>query len=187
MSESVNSLHMLVGEVLRRRETDSRFRANVSRGLNPLTEQYAYPWVLPHVPSPYEQVVYLRVAGLVASYPNIPHSDKPTLGQSFRVLSEQRSGKRVDDETYQKHDAIAARLVSLQDQDLDGAVDTLRRLFDLNKKVQVPVNYFALARMLSRWGSGQSEASLAVRRRTLGDYYGAWSIKSFAPIESVDD
>lgn len=172
MSEQAESLNALVGEVLRRREKDSRFRANVARGLNPLTERYAYPWVLPRVHAPHEKILFLRVAGIVASYPEIPNSGSYSLGATFRKLSRKRNGENVDDD---KPDAVASRLMTLEDFDLEAAVETLRRLFDLNKQTQIPTNYFALAHTLSRWGNGQSDASLKVRRRIIGDYYGAWS------------
>ncbi len=171
MSDIPDSLERLIGEVLARRENDARFRANVSRGLSPQTETYAYPWVLPSVPESKNKTVFLRAAGLVASYPQIANGEK-SLGKSLQELTFRRTGEYPKAD---KPDIVATRLALLQEQDLEGAVDLLRRFFDLNKEAQIPMNYFAIARMLAHWGNGQSPESQSVRERPLGDYYGAWS------------
>ncbi len=173
MPNTESPLNRLIGEVLARRDQDTRFRANVARGLYPIHERYAYPWVLPLVTDERDQTLFLRVAGLIASFPEIPHSDKFSLGGSFRQLSIRKSpnGQIEPD----KPDPIASRLITLEEEDFEGAIDVFRRLLELNNKERVPVNYFKLGRRLQYWGDGQSETSQDVRRKTLGEYYGAWA------------
>lgn len=173
MSEVQDPLFALVGETLARRRTDPRYRSSVARGLDQATEHYAYPWVLGFVGEPRQKTAYLRAAGLAAAYHDVPQADHTPLGASLRRLSLQRADVTTLDPA--KPDLIASRLATFHEQDLEAAVSTIRRFLDLARDTRVEFDFFALARLLTRWGNGFTEASQAVRTRTIGDYYGAWT------------
>jgi CRISPR type I-E-associated protein CasB/Cse2 len=166
-------LNSLIGETLGRRESDARFRAHVARGLDPATEHYAYPWVLGFVENPRAKTAYLRAAGLAAAYPAVKQADRVPLGVSLKRLSLHRSGGKALDPG--SPDVIASRLTNFHEQDLEAAVATIRRFLDLARGTSVGFDFYAIARLLARWGNGFTEASQAVRSRTIGDYYGAWT------------
>lgn len=166
-------LNALMGETLARRDKDARFRANVARGLDRVTEHYAYPWVLGFAEEPRNKTVYLRAAGLAAAYPDVEQSDRIPLGESLKRLSLQKSGAKSLNPA--NPDLIASRLATFHEQDLEAAVSTIRRFLDLARGTTVGFDFYAIARLLSRWGNGFTEASQAVRGRTIGDYYGAWT------------
>ncbi|WP_183164392.1 type I-E CRISPR-associated protein Cse2/CasB [Arthrobacter oryzae] len=172
MSEIRDSMRELMGEVLARRDTDPRYRAGVARGLDMMTEHYAYPWVLRFVDQEKDKAAYLRAAGLCAAYRDIPQAGKP-LGASLRALSLHRSGKKSLDPA--DPDVIASRLAGLQGQDLENAAATIRRFLDLARGSGVGFDFYRIGRLLSRWGNGFTEASQKVRSTTIGDYYGAWT------------
>lgn len=166
-------LNALISETLARRGKDSRFRTNVARGLDQTTEHYAYPWVLGFVEEPRHKTVYLRAAGIAATYQDVKQSDRMPLGQSLKRLSLHRSGAKTLDPA--NPDLIASRLAIFHEQDLEAAVSTIRRFLDLSRGTAVGFDFYAIARLLSRWGNGFTEASQTVRSRTIGDYYGAWT------------
>lgn len=166
-------LAALIGETLARRRTDPRFRSSVARGLDQATEHYAFPWVLGFVEEPRYKQAYLRSAGLAATYQDVRHAPGTPLGASLKKLSLVRSGGASLDPA--KPDLIASRLATFHEQDLEAAVATIRRFLDLARGTDIGFDFHAIARMLSRWGNGFTEASQAVRTRTIGDYYGAWS------------
>lgn len=174
----------LIGETLGRRESDSRFRANVARGLDPVTEHYAYPWVLGFVEEPRAKTAYLRAAGLAAAYPSVKQADRVPLGVSLKRLSRHKSdGKPLDPGS---PDVIASRLTTFHEQDLEAAVATIRRFLDLARGSSVGFDFYAIARLLARWGNGFTEASQAVRRRPIGDYYGAWTNDHTLPTKNQE-
>jgi CRISPR type I-E-associated protein CasB/Cse2 len=168
----------LVSEVLARRDSDTRYRSAVARGVDATTEHYAYPWVLRFVTSERDKTAFLRAAGLCASHRDIPQASRP-LGVSLRLLSLHKSGKKTLDPG--EPDVIAARLATLQEQDLEQAAATIRRFLDLARGSGVAFDFYRIGRMLSRWGNGFTEASQTVRSQTIGDYYGAWSFTPDTP------
>ncbi|MBT2520862.1 type I-E CRISPR-associated protein Cse2/CasB [Arthrobacter sp. ISL-28] len=178
MTEIRDSMKELVGEVLARRDTDVRYRSGVARGLDRTTEHYAYPWVLRFVDQEKDKTAYLRAAGLCATYRDIPQANKP-LGASLRALSLHRSGAKSLDPA--EPDVIASRLASLQEQDLEQAAATIRRFLDLARGTGVGFDFYRIGRLLSRWGNGFTEASQTVRIKTIGDYYGAWTLTPTEP------
>lgn len=173
MTTALSGLTSLMTEVLARRDTDSRYRASVARGLDETTEHYAFPWVLRWVYREQNRPAYLRAAGLAARYADVPHAPGTPFGASLRRLSLQRSNELHLDP--QKPDLIAARLASFQEQDFEQAVSTIRRFLDLARGTGVHFDFVRLAGLLAQWGTGFDERSLAVRSRTIGDYYGAWT------------
>lgn len=166
-------LDALMGRTLSLRDSDARFRSNVARGLDRATEHYAYPWVLGYVEEPHQKTAYLRSAGLAATYPNVRNAEWTPLGASLKKLSLSKSKEKTLDPT--KPDLIASRLATFHEQDIEAAVSTIRRFLDLARGTDVGFDFHAIARMLSRWGNGFTEASQSVRGRTIGDYYGAWN------------
>lgn len=184
MAEVKDPLNDLMGETLARRKSDPRFRSSVARGLDQVTEHYAYPWVLGYVDEPRQKTAYLRAAGLAAAYPDVTHTPKIPLGTSLKRLSLSRSQEKTLDPA--KPDLIAARLATFHEQDLDAAVSTIRRFLDLARGTDVGFNFNAIAWLLSRWGNGFTEASQEVRTRTIGDYYGAWTNDSIKPTDSIN-
>jgi CRISPR type I-E-associated protein CasB/Cse2 len=172
MAEGRDTIEELVGEVLARRDSETRYRSAVSRGLEETTEHYAYPWVLRYVGTEREKAAHLRTAGMCATFRDIPQVNRP-LGASLRALSMHRSGKKTLDPA--EPDVIASRLANLQEQDMEQAAATIRRFLDLARGTGIGFDFYRIGRLLSRWGNGFTEASLKVRAQTIGDYYGAWS------------
>lgn len=179
VTEAKEPLYSLLGETLRRRGKDARFRSNVARGLDQTTEHYAYPWVLGYVDEPRQKTAYLRAAGLAAAYPDVRHAERTPLGGSLKKLSLSKSKEKSLDPA--KPDLIASRLATFHEQDLEAAVSTIRRFLDLARGTDIGFDFFAIARMLSRWGNGFTDASRSVRTRTIGDYYGAWTNDNAMP------
>ena len=172
MTEKRDGIKELIGEVLARRDVDTRYRSSVARGVEATTEHYAYPWVLRFVDDERGKTAMLRAAGLCAAYREVPQASRP-LGASLRALSLSRSdGKSIDPG---KPDVIASRLANLQEQDLEQAAATIRRFLDLARGRNIGFDFYRIGRLFDRWGNGYTEASQAVRMSVLGDYYGAWT------------
>ncbi|MDO5752440.1 type I-E CRISPR-associated protein Cse2/CasB [Arthrobacter sp.] len=188
MAEAEDNLKELIGEVLARRANDTRFRSAVARGLEPTTEQYAYPWVLRWVDRERDKTAFLRAAGLAATYPDIPQASL-SLGSSLRSVSLKRSGKNSLDPA--KPDVIASRLATLQEQDLEEAVTTIRRFLSLARSTSgtpVGFDFYRIGRLLTHWGNGFTEVSQSLRRRTIGEYYGAWTFDTASiPSSGITD
>lgn len=183
MAEGRDPIKELIGETLARRDTDPRYRSAVARGLEASTEHYAYPWVLRYVDDERNKLAYLRVAGLCATYRDVPQVSRP-FGASLRALSLHRSGKKQLDPA--EPDVIASRLANLQEQDLEQAAATIRRFLDLARGSGIGFDFYRIARLLSRWGNGFTEASQKVRTQTIGDYYGAWSLDAAGTSKNTD-
>lgn len=172
-------LAALMGRTLSLRGKDARFRSSVARGLDQATEHYAYPWVLGYVDQPHQKTAFLRAAGLAAAYPSVRNAERTPLGASLKMLSLSKSKEKSLDPA--KPDLIASRLATFHEQDLEAAVSTIRRFLDLARGTDVGFDFHGIARMLSRWGNGFTDASQAVRNRTIGDYYGAWTNDGAGP------
>ncbi|HEX9228977.1 MAG TPA: type I-E CRISPR-associated protein Cse2/CasB [Arthrobacter sp.] len=172
-------LAALMGKTLSLRGQDAKYRSSVARGLDQATEHYAYPWVLGYVDEPRNKTAYLRAAGLAAAYPDVRHAERTPLGASLKRLSLSKSSEKSLDPA--KPDLIASRLATFHEQDLEAAVSTIRRFLDLARGTDVGFDFYAIARMLARWGNGFTDASQSVRSRTVGDYYGAWTNDNTTP------
>ncbi|WP_399338678.1 type I-E CRISPR-associated protein Cse2/CasB [Varibaculum cambriense] len=96
------------------------------------------------------------------------------VGQSFalasRKLSELGGDYSANDPA--KPDAIASRLRVIQFLDIEQAVLVIRGLLSLCKKTEIPLNYYALARILVHWGNGVTPQSKKMRQAMVRDYYG---------------
>ena len=119
----------------------------------------------------------IRAAALTAMFPEIPQTNKENplrVGQSFalasRKLSELGGDYSANDPA--KPDAIASRLRVIQFLDIEQAVLVIRGLLSLCKKTEIPLNYYALARILVHWGNGVTPQSKKVRQAMVRDYYG---------------
>jgi CRISPR type I-E-associated protein CasB/Cse2 len=167
-------MRALIGEVLARRgpDGDARYRSAIAKGLEATTEHYAYPWVLRFVDDERDRTAFLRAAGLAATYRDIPQVSRP-LGASLHDLSLKKGKKKFLDPA--EPDLIASRLATFQEQDLEQAAATIRRFLDLARGEGIGFDFYRIGHMLSRWGNGFTDASLAIRSKTIGDYYGAWS------------
>lgn len=168
----------LIGRVLAERAKDHGYAARIRRGLVEHTESYAYGDVLPYVGG-HDGKPVLRAAAIVASHPHIPQASdsgrRPRLGASLyamsRAVAMKRTGAFVIDPA--KPDSIAQRLVLLRDQDLDEAALSLHRILSVGDSSGVPVDYYALTKLLVRWGNGYTPSSEHMRKSTLYDYYAA--------------
>lgn len=174
----------VISEVLARRD-DRRFQAAVRRGIEPTTETYAYPYILPLLDDPNQYAPVLRAVAFAAWFPSIPptpHGSKPKrLGRFFYEVSRAlASGEpfRLDPT---RPDAIGSRLQQLVNLDFEPACSMLRSMLALSEGTNVPLDYYELTRTLLYWGHGTSDESRKSRNQLLRDYFGA-----FAPVTSAD-
>lgn len=176
----------MVGYVLHIRDTaeERGATARVRHGLNEHSEHRAYGEILSFSNSARtDDTALLRSAAIIASHPKIPQGTLP-LGQSFRLMSSAlaNKGHSSDDSSIfrpdpSSPDAIGLRLEQLPDQRLDEATLTLNRILTLGEALNVPVDYFALTKLLLRWGNGLTRESRAERRRPLREYYRPFSAR----------
>lgn len=171
----------VVGYVLNLRDSADRGGiARVRTGLNAETEHRAYGDILPLLDPTTrksDEQAYLRAAALVAWHPQITQLEekRAPIGVTFRRFSINLAKERGDQTPFEVDpatpDGIAVRLTQLPEQDLNTATLTLNRILDIGDGMGIQIDYFALARTVLRWGNGTSEASQAIRRTPLRDYY----------------
>lgn len=176
--ESLISLILASRENSNSSSQNRKLIAAIRKGISPYTESYAFPYVLPYCDDAVrDQTAVLRAAALTAMFPEIPQTNKENplrVGQSFalasRKLSELGGDYSANDPA--KPDAIASRLRVIQFLDIEQAVLVIRGLLSLCKKTEIPLNYYALARILVHWGNGVTPQSKKVRQAMVRDYYG---------------
>lgn len=177
----------VIAEVLARRG-DRRFQAAVRRGIEPTTETYAYPYVLPLLEDPRQHTPVLRAAAFAAWFPSIPPTapgSKPKrLGRFFFEVSRARASGTADTPLRldpSRPDAISSRLQQLVNLDFEPACSMLRSMLALSEGTNVPLDYYDLTRTLLHWGHGISEESKKTRNQLLRDYFSA-----LAPVTPAD-
>lgn len=180
--ESTDAWMSLVGRTIQARESDRGFTSRVRHGLNPENEARAYGDVIPYAGEREEATApLLKAAALIARHPRIPHAAKdqessesvPSLGTSFQRVSRALAARRGQEFSLDPSnpDTVARRLMQLHTQDLDEAAITLDRALTLSEDSGVAFDFFALTKLLLRWGNGISEKSQHIRRSPLRDYY----------------
>ena len=172
----------LVGRSIENRESDRGFVSRVRHGLNPENEMRAYADVIPYAGEREDAIApLLKATALIVRHPGIPHAtyDKdsnvwaPSIGQSFQRTSRALAARRGQEFWLDpaNPDTIARRLTLLHTQDLEDAAITLDRALTLSEDTGVAFDFFALTKLLLRWGNGITEQSQHVRRTLLRDYY----------------
>lgn len=160
--------------------------AALRRGNSPVTEHYAYPYVLPYatdLKSKEQQTALLRVTAMLAEYREIPDFDggngpgyRSFGSWCYRLSKHLADGKQAvlnpDDP-----DVVGQRLTYLHTQPLEEAVLSIRRLLALANSLQNPpaLDKHNLAKTIIFWGNGLSPASQDNRRKLLRDYYSSFN------------
>lgn len=155
---------------LQRRERDDRGAlADLRRGIAPLTERYALPYVAAFTDAdPHTEKVLLRAVAIVARNRDAGHDDTVTFGGSLRELFYRVNGKYPDAGTT---GTIARRVLALPSYDFDAAVEVVDGLVGYCATNRVAVDFYGLTRLLFYWGNGVSDASLKVRNRVVRDFF----------------
>ncbi|MCL2453845.1 MAG: type I-E CRISPR-associated protein Cse2/CasB [Micrococcales bacterium] len=153
----------------RRRRDDRGALADLRRGIVPLTERYALPYVATFTDAdPHTEKVLLRAVGIIAGNLDAPHSGDTTFGGSLRELFYRLNGKYPDADTT---GTITRRVLALPSYDFDAAVQAIDGLVGYCGTHRVPMNFYNLTRLLFYWGNGVTDASIEVRNRVVRDFF----------------
>jgi CRISPR type I-E-associated protein CasB/Cse2 len=155
---------------LERRQRDDRgAMADLRRGIVPLTERYALPYIASFTDgNAHTEKVLLRTVAIIARNRDVAHNDALTFGGSLRELFYRVNGKYPDADTT---GTITRRVLSLPSYDFEPAVEAIDGLVDYCNTNRVAVNFYDLARLLFYWGNGVTDTSLAVRNRIVRDFF----------------
>lgn len=168
-------------------EGSPRELAALRRGNSAVTENYAYPYVLPYTQGLKEEqkTALLRIAAALAEYRDIPTFQKDDRGgyRSFGSWCYQLSKRKAESESEgfkfnpDKPDTVGQRLAYLHTQNLEEAIQSVRRLLALASGLTNPpaLDKQNLARTFLYWGNGLDPVSQENRRQILRDYYSSYT------------
>ena len=147
--------------------------AALRSGMSITTEYRAYPYVLPYLgnASPWERMVALRCAAMIAEYADLgTDSDDVSLLQ-FGVWASHLAQKINDDESVDG--MIASRLEYLHTQDVEEAITTIRRILQYaqSNNFTKKVDFIQLFKTFWYWGNDYNDDSLDHRLQILRDFY----------------
>lgn len=167
MNDEINEL---VSFSLAVRNND-KMKRDLRKGRNKYTEHYAYYLVIPKVSDKRDEDFALKVSALIATFDF--SQDNVTFGEAVRNS---------------KNDNLERRLLSLMNLNRDQAFEEIYRIFNYmeNSKTRsnIKLDWYGLARTLSRWGNGVTDNSLKSRQTILRDYY---RVEETAPSNNTNE
>lgn len=161
--------------------------AALRRGSSTVTEHYAYPYVLRYAQELEEEqkTALLRIVAALAEYRDIPTFQKDDRGgyRSFGSWCYQLSKRKAESESEgfkfnpDKPDTVGQRLAYLHTQNLEEAIQSVRRLLALASGLTNPpaLDKQNLVRTFLYWGNGLDPVSQENRRQILRDYYSSYT------------
>lgn len=111
-----------------------------------------------------------RAAAICASATGAPQTGRDNripLGASLRALFNRENPGR----TPHADNAIVAQVNALPMFDVENAAATLALLTGRCANHAIPIDFYALGHVLSRWGRGTNSRSRAIRNQIVSDFY----------------
>lgn len=167
----VKDFNKCVGRILKSvKEGDTKTVVNMRKGLYRSTEQYAYPYVLPLLPTGannHDREVCLLVAALVAAGGHIAnHNDEDNKPEPLDL------GSWLGRSPLSDSAGVENRVKFLHTQDLHEAALNINHLIThVGSKYSRSLDWFDLARVLFFWGNGISDTSLRTRMSIARGFY----------------
>lgn len=159
-------------------------RAALAHALTPATESLAFAYteaLLAPMENRQAKTAARRVAGIICTHKHTPAYRRPEggnprpLGKALRMLHKATQGYDAGDlaDGAFRRNQMTMQIDSLPLLPLEEAVQVIALLVGRCGHAGIAVDFYDMARTLTRWGNGITPASRNVRNRVVEQFYGA--------------